>query len=603
MNKETGSLFSPIFIYGGLSPQGEPSQMDILLIIFTVIRIIIIPLLLFFAFTDRQTAFLIFFMSVMIIGLSDDILTRRYDLFALTRSRICSWCDFITFMVVIACTWVLWPELIRREFLFLVIIIAGFFIPIILGYLKYSRLISYHTWTTRISLILVGIGALTLFLGGPEWPLIFAIPVFIFSEVEEIFITAILPEWKFNVPSLWHAIALERERAKKEEIRAKEMLRAVLTDIDEGYYELDLKGNLTFFNPTLSKRLGYSEQELTGMNSKQLMTEEMLKRVNITFREVYQTGKPSFGSDWEVLTKDGETRYFEASVSLLCNSKGEPVGYRCIGRDITDRKDAEEAERIHQQQLYHAGKMVALGTLVSGVAHEINNPNNFIMLNAPVLKEALDGMLPILDEYYRENGDFSLAGMEYSTIREKLPLLLSGIENGSSRIKQIVQDLKNFVKKDSTGLDNDVDLNRVVKSALSLISNMIQKSTKRFSVRYESDLPYIKGNFQRLEQIVINLVQNACQALPDSEKAIRLATCFDRERDQVTLVVEDEGIGISKENLERITDSFFTTKQDSGGLGLGLSISRRIIEEHNGKMTFQSREGKGTRVEVSLPVC
>jgi len=188
-------------------------------------------------------------------------------------------------------------------------------------------------------------------------------------------------------------------------------------------------------------------------------------------------------------------------------------------------------------------------------------------------------------------------------MRDKIPLLLSGIENGSSRIMQIVQDLRNFVKKDSTGLNNNVDLNRVVESALSLISDMIEKCTRQFSVSYGKDIPSIKGNFQRLEQIVINLVQNACQALPDKEKAVRLTTGFDRERGNVTLVVEDEGVGIPEKYLSCITDPFFTTKQDLGGLGLGLSVSRRIIEEHCGKMTFQSREGIGTRVEVSLPGC
>jgi polar amino acid transport system substrate-binding protein len=210
-------------------------------------------------------------------------------------------------------------------------------------------------------------------------------------------------------------------------------------------------------------------------------------------------------------------------------------------------------------------------------------------------------MLPILDEYYRENGDFTLAGMDYATMREKIPLLLSGIENGSSRIMQIVQDLKNFVKKDSTGLNNDVALNRVVDSALSLISNMLQKCTGKFSVSYGKDIPSIKGNFQRLEQIVINLVQNACQSLPDRDRAIRVSTGYDRERGCVVLIVEDEGIGISEENLARITDPFFTTKQDIGGLGLGLSISRRIIEEHHGKICFESQVGRGTMVEVCIP--
>ena len=575
--------------------------MVLLLNVLTALRLLISPLLLVLALAGQKISFIIFFIITMIIGLLDEVLARKAHQFTAARSSLFSWGNFITFMVIVVGVWILWPEIIRHDALFLAVLLVGHLVPVILGYLKYSRLTSYHTWMTKSATILIGASALYVLMGGPILALEFTIPIYIFARIEEIAITAILPEWEFNVPSLRHAIALERERAEEEKIRAEEKLRAVLANIDDGYYEVDLKGNLTFFNPTLSKHLGYSESELLGMNGRMLMSEEMAKKVNAAFREVYETGKPSFGSDWEVLAKNGETRNFEASVSLLRNSKGEPLGYRCIGRDITERKRAEEAARIHQEQLYQAGKMVALGTLVSGVAHEINNPNNFIMLNAPILREAWDEALPILDEYYGENGDFSLAGMDYTTMRDKIPLLLSGIENGSSRIMQIVQDLRNFVKKDSTGLNNDVDLNRVVESALSLISNMIQKCTRNFSVSYGKDIPGIKGNFQRLEQIVINLVQNACQALPDKDKSISVSTGNDRERGCVLLVVEDEGIGISEENLARITDPFFTTKQDIGGLGLGLSISRRIIEEHHGKISFESGKGKGTRVEVCFP--
>ncbi len=576
--------------------------MDILLVVFTVIRLLIVPLLLFLSFTGHPILFIAFFIATMLVGLTDEIIARKFDLFSSTRSRICSWSDFTTFLVIIVCAWALWPELIHKEALFLVILLIGLVVPVIIGYVKYSRFTSYHTWTTRIATVLIGIAVVLLFLGGPVLPLEFAIPIYIFARMEEVAITAILPDWEFNVPSLWHAISIERKRAKEDAIRAEEKLRTVLANIEDGYFELDIKGNLTFINSTLCKYMGYSEQELLGMNNRQFMTEEMVKKVYRVFNEVYQTGRPSFGSDWEILTKKGETRYFEASVSLLRDSKGEPVGFRCIGRDITERKHAEEAARMHQEQLYQASKMVALGTLVSGVAHEINNPNNFIQLNTPILREAWEGILPILNEYYKENGDFTLAGMDYTTMRDRIPLLLSGIEAGSDSILKIIQDLKNYVRNESTGLYYDVDLNSIVESALSLISNMIQKSTKHFSINYGKDIPLIKGNFQRLEQIVINLVQNACQALPDKEKAIRLTTGFDRKRGCVSLIVKDEGVGIPEKNLSFITAQFFTTKQDAGGLGLGLSISKRIIEEHGGKVTFESEYGKGTEVAVFLPV-
>jgi polar amino acid transport system substrate-binding protein len=249
-----------------------------------------------------------------------------------------------------------------------------------------------------------------------------------------------------------------------------------------------------------------------------------------------------------------------------------------------------------------AGKMVALGTLVSGVAHEINNPNNFIMLNAPLLKETWERVLPILDEYYKEEGDFKIGGMRYPEMRQRIPRLLSGIADGSKRIQQIVEDLRDFVRRDASGMNQSVDVNVVVRSATSLLSNMIAKATSHFSVKYDEKLPLLKGNSHRLEQVIINLIQNACQALPDVRRAISLSTAYDEKTSSIVVKVQDEGVGISPEVLPHIADPFFTTKSLSGGIGLGLSISSRIIKEHGGTLTFTSEPGKGTTAEIILPV-
>jgi polar amino acid transport system substrate-binding protein len=249
-----------------------------------------------------------------------------------------------------------------------------------------------------------------------------------------------------------------------------------------------------------------------------------------------------------------------------------------------------------------ASKMVALGTLVSGVAHEVNNPNNFIMLNTPILKEAWDNAMPILEKYYEENGDFILGGMKYTDMRENIPSLFSGISDGAERIKHIVDELKNYVRDRSADLTQSVDINEVIKSSVSLLSNMIKNSTNHFSIEYDNKVPSIRGNFQRLEQVMINLVQNACQALPDSQKGIFISARFDKERSNITVSVRDEGSGIHSETLDHITDPFFTTKYDSGGVGLGLSISSKIIEEHGGTLNFKSEIGAGTTVEIKLPV-
>ena len=394
------------------------------------------------------------------------------------------------------------------------------------------------------------------------------------------------------------------ERKKAEAIlrESEEKYRTTLQSIEEGYYEVDLAGNLTFFNNALVRFSGYPKEELMGMNNRRFMTEEAAKKMFQVSNEVYRTGEPANPFDWEMIRKDGTKRFIETSVSRIQDSKGKPIGFRGIARDVTDRRRIEEQDKIHQQQLMQAGKMVALGTLVSSVAHEINNPNNFIMLNTPLLSEAWKSAMPILDEYYERNGDFVIGGMKYTELCDNIPILFSGISDGAKRIKQIVEDLKDFIRRDASDIKQFVDMNAVIKSALSLLSNTIMKSTGYFSVTYGKDLPVLKGNFQRFEQVIINLVQNACQALPDNRKGIFVSSSYDEKRRSILVSVEDEGTGIPSERLAHITDPFYTTKSDSGGLGLGLSISSRIVKEHGGTLTFTSEPGKGTRAEIVLPI-
>ncbi|MGD9280370.1 MAG: 7TM diverse intracellular signaling domain-containing protein [Desulfobacterales bacterium] len=392
---------------------------------------------------------------------------------------------------------------------------------------------------------------------------------------------------------------VEAEGALRE---SEEKYRTILQSIEEGYYEVDLAGNLTFFNESLRRHLKYSKDELMGMNNRQFTSKETVKRVYETFNAVFKTGKAATAFDLEMVAKDGTQKIVELSVSLIKDSEGRPQGFRGVARDITERKKAEEQAKLHQQQLMQASKMVALGTLVSGVAHEVNNPNNFIMLNSPILKQAWDNAMPILEKYYEENGDFLLGGMKFSEMRENIPSLFSGISDGAKRIKQIVDDLKNYVRDDTADLNQSVDINDVIKSAVSLLSNMIKKSTHQFSIKYGNHLPLLRGNFQRLEQVMINLIQNACQALPDANKGIYISVQSNKEKSTIVIKIRDEGTGIPAEKLLNITDPFFTTKQDSGGVGLGLSISSKIAEEHGGSLQFESEIGAGTTATITLPV-
>jgi signal transduction histidine kinase len=275
---------------------------------------------------------------------------------------------------------------------------------------------------------------------------------------------------------------------------------------------------------------------------------------------------------------------------------------RELEREVIERKRAAEELRLHQDQLVQADKMAALGILVSGVAHEINNPNGLILLNMPLLVEVMKEAEPILDAYYLEHGDFTLGGLQYSRIRAEMPTILTGMHDSAKRIKRIVDDLKNFARRDDSNLVDFVDLNAVVKAAVRLVDNSIRNSTDRFAAQYAEGLPRVRGNEQRLEQVATNLLLNACHALKDKTKGIFISTSFDKDAGRVIFQVRDEGIGVSPESLSRITDPFFTTRRESGGTGLGLSVSAGIVKQHRGSLHFDSAPGAGMTATLTLPV-
>ena len=146
-----------------------------------------------------------------------------------------------------------------------------------------------------------------------------------------------------------------------------------------------------------------------------------------------------------------------------------------------------------------------------------------------------------------------------------------------------------------------VDLNLLMKIAVTIAHNFIVRSTRNFSVVYAKNIPLIKGNFQQLEQVVVNLLQNSCQALPNKEKGIFITTSYNADKQSVEIRIRDEGIGIPPEKLSQIKDPFFTTKRNSGGTGLGLSISSTIVKDHLGTLSFSSELGKGTTALINLP--
>ena len=354
-------------------------------------------------------------------------------------------------------------------------------------------------------------------------------------------------------------------------------------------------------NKVFLEKLGYSRGELIGRSVLDLVVPEQKGKALAKLESQFK-GKSTPEIDIDVYAKDGSiyTVLFSSGNALLYEGS-RPTSLLITGIDITERKQAEELARRQQQQLVQADKMASLGILVSGVAHEINNPNNFILLNAKIFSRAWNDVSPILAEYCEKNGDFVLAGMPYTQAHERIGQLISGMSEGAQRIQKIVQGLKDFARQDTGDLNQSVDVNSAVEAAVLIVGNMIRKSTNRFSCEYGTDLPKIRGNIQQVEQVIINLITNACQAIEDKESGLFISTSYNKDSDEVTVEVRDEGIGMHPEQLRHIIDPFFTTKRDTGGTGLGLSISYNIAKAHGGDLKFTSELGEGTTVTLILP--
>jgi signal transduction histidine kinase len=294
---------------------------------------------------------------------------------------------------------------------------------------------------------------------------------------------------------------------------------------------------------------------------------------------------------------------------MLTGSDGRKWEVRCfplraseskVERVIVMATDITEKIRLEEEAAV-ANRLTSLGVLAAGIAHEINNPNGLILLHLSMLQKCFEELLPVLDQHMAGEDDLRVAGLPYPRLQAEIPRIFQVSLESARRIKQIVEDLKNFSSEKPMNLVESVDINQSVETAVRLTRHAVIKATDRFEVNYGADLPPVKGNSRRIEQLVVNLVMNACEALPDSSRSIAITTGKDADAHCNFIRIEDEGIGMSPEVMHHALDPFYTTRRDKGGTGLGLSISSRIVKEHGGRIAFDSIPGAGTGVTVFLP--
>jgi len=394
----------------------------------------------------------------------------------------------------------------------------------------------------------------------------------------------------------------ERKQAQLSLQESEENYRTIFNSANDATLVFDpADGAMLDVNLKMCEMYGYSREQVLQLNVEDLSTGEPPYTYDDVLRKIWKT-RYDKSHLFEWLAKDSSGRLFWIEV----NMKGAVIGgeYKVLAvcRDITERKAAEEKNRKMQERLRQVDKMAAIGTLASGIAHEINNPNNFILVNAQFISDVWPDINQILTNYAEEHGDYCLGELHFSEVGVFIPQLLNGLMEGSHRINGIVTGLKNFARKEKTLLDQTVDFNKVIEAALSLLHNEIRKHTDKFQCILAENLPTVTGSFQQLEQVIVNLTMNALQALRDRGKGVFLSTSYAQSLGEVIFKVRDEGVGMPDEVRQAIFDPFYTTKYDTGGTGLGLSICFSIVKEHGGIIECESEPERGSTFYVRLPV-
>jgi len=264
---------------------------------------------------------------------------------------------------------------------------------------------------------------------------------------------------------------------------------------------------------------------------------------------------------------------------------------------IDDITDAKQFDRM----LIQSEKMASLGMLVSSVAHEINNPNNFVSFNIPILREYVQEMLPLIDTFVEKYPELNLCNMPYQQFRTDIFKLLDNVEHGSTRISSFVANLREFAQGGNLKQFTWVDLAALIDKVLFICQNKIRKTVKTFIKEVPEGLPKIYSDPYSLEQVLINLLLNAAQASDKPDSWVKLSVSVtDKLKNYAIIEVSDNGCGISDDVRLKIFEPFFTTKLPPEGTGLGLYVCHNLVEGMGGRIEVESNPGVGSTFAVIL---
>lgn len=375
----------------------------------------------------------------------------------------------------------------------------------------------------------------------------------------------------------------EQKRAEEVLRQSEERYRTIIENIDDDYFETDLKGIITFFNKPFSCS-GLSREELIGTDNIQYVLPEMAEKVAQTFREVYRSGKPVRLLTYEVIRMDGSISHQEMSLSLMHDAQGKPVGFRGISRDVSQRVKMEEERKKLTEQLHQAQKMEAIGTLAGGIAHDFNN-----------LLMGIQGYTSLM----------MLEAEQDHPHYEQLKAVQTLVQSGAGLTRQLL----GFAR---AGRYEVVPTN--LNDLINKSANLFGRTRKEIRIfeKYAEKIWTVESDRGQIEQVLLNIFVNAWQAMPgggslylETENVIldnTLAKLHDLKKGRyVKISITDTGVGMDEKTRQRIFDPFFTTKEMGRGSGLGLASAYGIIKGHGGQITVYSEKGQGTTFSIYLP--
>jgi len=374
---------------------------------------------------------------------------------------------------------------------------------------------------------------------------------------------------------------IEEKRQAEEALKdSEERYRGLFENSSEFLFTLDLKGNFTNVNKAAVELTGYTKSELLKMNFKDYTPRNNHRKLFRAFYNVFRTGKPLKDFPVDAIIKDKTEKYFEISSSPL-KKGGEITGFQGSSKDITEQSRAQEGEKVLHAQLYQSQKLESIGTLASGIAHEINNPLMGIINYAQLIHDRIQ------DEKLKEFSD--------------------GIMKEGNRVGTIVKNLLSFARQEKE-THNPAYISDIIEASLSLIGAVLHKDQITIEQDIPDDLPKVKCRSQQIEQVMLNLLTNARDTLNKryegyhEDKVVRISVRpFEREGEKwIRTTVEDHGTGIPQDVSNRVFDPFYSTKPKEEGTGLGLSVSYGIVKEHRGELAVESKLGDYTRFYMDL---